>query len=501
MATQNEIIDWYFRYKVNADDMTNLESLAISNAAGMMEGLLSGAAVYGLQASPIGSMNVGVNAGIAIGATGYLHVLSSSATASFTTPSSLPVRSLIVARPLLTNTEYITDPTDPFSMVPLKTELGSEILVLAGAEATAPTYPATEPNDVVIVGVATRPGQTSIADVDLDFSVRDTVAKNAAFLQNVAQFDDRLRPYRLTNQIVGVRPSQLVGSNPKGFKSLALNYGATFPLDGSGDFTPLDTFIDFQSGTITGGDEQSSDFTPTIPTTNNAIVAAVTLDINNELSITYGTTGSRAQCYDGIENQKSAGAGSLSIPSSGQPICFVLLFSNNGTSITELDVFDARGIVQAGSAPVPATPTVAGIDKKPIAFYARRTTNQLINNGVDVKIQVNDEVFDTNNNYDPTTNYRFTPTQAGIYQVSLEISMDNLTDQVSVQVQIWKNGAVYESNSFQTSVSGATNSDPLSVPVQMNGTTDYLEAYVAQTDSSAKNLVRARFSAFSTVIS
>jgi hypothetical protein len=34
------------------------------------------------------------------------------------------------------------------------------------------------------------------------------------------------------------------------------------------------------------------------------------------------------------------------------------------------------------------------------------------------KVQINTEEFDTNSNFDSTTNYRFTPTVAGYYQVN-----------------------------------------------------------------------------------
>jgi len=37
------------------------------------------------------------------------------------------------------------------------------------------------------------------------------------------------------------------------------------------------------------------------------------------------------------------------------------------------------------------------------------------------KIVFNTEVFDTNNNFDSTTNYRFTPTVAGYYQINLQV--------------------------------------------------------------------------------
>ena len=56
------------------------------------------------------------------------------------------------------------------------------------------------------------------------------------------------------------------------------------------------------------------------------------------------------------------------------------------------------------------------------AFYAYRTATQTgIASATFTKIQLNVELFDTNSNYDNVTNYRFTPTVAGYYQVNFSV--------------------------------------------------------------------------------
>jgi hypothetical protein len=113
------------------------------------------------------------------------------------------------------------------------------------------------------------------------------------------------------------------------------------------------------------------------------------------------------------------------------------------------------------------------------AFYAKLTSDQSLTVQVTTKIQIDSEILDTDNCYDPTTNYRFTPNVAGKYYVFASIrnrigSGSNYTS----RVQIYKNGSNYVgvNDEFQTSVSyGQTLF--VSGVVDMNGTTDYLELY------------------------
>jgi hypothetical protein len=110
------------------------------------------------------------------------------------------------------------------------------------------------------------------------------------------------------------------------------------------------------------------------------------------------------------------------------------------------------------------------------AFSAYQGTSQTLTANVYTKIALNTERFDTNNNFDSTTNYRFTPTVAGYYQINYAVygvSSGTITNFVGA---LYKNGSVYEFgpinslNSNQQYVS--------STLVYMNGSTDYLELYM-----------------------
>ena len=112
------------------------------------------------------------------------------------------------------------------------------------------------------------------------------------------------------------------------------------------------------------------------------------------------------------------------------------------------------------------------------AFSAvRGGSTQAISSGTYTKIQFNVEEFDTNNNYDNTTNYRFTPTVAGYYQVSLSIY--STTGAASnFYAYIYKNGSNFKTmTNIPTGGGGTSALLNGSALIYMNGSTDYVEGY------------------------
>jgi hypothetical protein len=110
------------------------------------------------------------------------------------------------------------------------------------------------------------------------------------------------------------------------------------------------------------------------------------------------------------------------------------------------------------------------------AFSAYQSSAQTISGSVLTKVQLQTEEFDTNSNYDNTTNYRFTPTVAGYYQISGAVSDASAgTNHVTT---IYKNGAEFKRGS-QISYSGASPTQGVvSALIYFNGSTDYVELYV-----------------------
>jgi hypothetical protein len=111
------------------------------------------------------------------------------------------------------------------------------------------------------------------------------------------------------------------------------------------------------------------------------------------------------------------------------------------------------------------------------AFSAYLGSNQSITTSTFTKVQCNTEEFDTNSNYDNATNYRFTPTVAGYYQISGCINFSSTT-KVEFLTSIFKNGSEFKRGVY-INIPTTTNSNncPVSALVYFNGTTDYVELY------------------------
>ena len=106
------------------------------------------------------------------------------------------------------------------------------------------------------------------------------------------------------------------------------------------------------------------------------------------------------------------------------------------------------------------------------AFSAYQSSAQTLSSSTNTKIQYQTERFDTNSNYDNTTNYRFTPTVAGYYQVNASLGVG--ASPASVYTQIYKNGSLYE-GSYDGGHTTLTST--VSSLVYLNGSTDYIEIY------------------------
>ena len=118
------------------------------------------------------------------------------------------------------------------------------------------------------------------------------------------------------------------------------------------------------------------------------------------------------------------------------------------------------------------------------AFSAYIGSAQTLSGGTNTKLAFNTEVFDTNNNFDSTTNYRFTPTVAGYYQISAGYTGFGPSggDQ---QVAIRKNGSTIAKGGFPSASAGYTPNPVVSCLIYFNGSTDYIEAYGYQSGTNS----------------
>jgi hypothetical protein len=113
------------------------------------------------------------------------------------------------------------------------------------------------------------------------------------------------------------------------------------------------------------------------------------------------------------------------------------------------------------------------------SFHAYGNTDQSISTSTWTKIQLNDTEWDTTGDFDSTTNYRFTPSVAGYYQMNMCVRFTNSGSLQQAQVSIYKNGSTYRNFSNLRDIVSTLPMHILgSGLVYLNGSTDYIELYI-----------------------
>ena len=123
--------------------------------------------------------------------------------------------------------------------------------------------------------------------------------------------------------------------------------------------------------------------------------------------------------------------------------------------------------------------TGIGGDNTP-AFHAFVSSNQAVSNATETKAQFDSEVYDTDNAFDSSTNYRFTPQTAGKYFFYTQLRLDSGSNDNNIDyvyVEITKNGAganntIFDFRSDRDGRKFTVNSFQV---IDMNGSTDYVE--------------------------
>ena len=136
----------------------------------------------------------------------------------------------------------------------------------------------------------------------------------------------------------------------------------------------------------------------------------------------------------------------------------------------------APAVSGTNTATLPAATGTVMVSGNMPAFSAYLGSNQNLTNSTFTKIQINTKNFDTNSNYDNATNYRFTPTVAGYYQINGRVDAQSSTGSVTrCIVSIYKNGTEYKRGSDVNTAN--TNASNVMDVVYFNGSTDYAELY------------------------
>ena len=120
------------------------------------------------------------------------------------------------------------------------------------------------------------------------------------------------------------------------------------------------------------------------------------------------------------------------------------------------------------------------------SFLAYRSgSTQTISNVTATKIQLNSELFDTDNAFDNSTNYRFTPQTAGKYFFFATSRFDTDTDFQNCELQVHKNGSQYSDVTWRNEYYEVATVTGVAV---MNGSSDYLELVIYQNSGSSKDI-------------
>jgi hypothetical protein len=109
------------------------------------------------------------------------------------------------------------------------------------------------------------------------------------------------------------------------------------------------------------------------------------------------------------------------------------------------------------------------------AFRAYQNSVQSLGNTTQTVISYGVESYDTDNCYSTST-YRFTPNKAGKYLIGMSIRFDNVNSARTIGY-IYKNSSpVAISEEWSDSGGGPDNHPQCTTIVEMNGSTDYVEA-------------------------
>ena len=155
----------------------------------------------------------------------------------------------------------------------------------------------------------------------------------------------------------------------------------------------------------------------------------------------------------------------------------------SGANVTSLDA----GNISAGTLAIArggtgaATLVAAGLANTP-SFHVYRSGSQSLVDATVTKCTFANEVWDSDDCYDSTTNYRFTPTTAGKYFFYCQLALDQgaSANQVTqAVVEIRKSGTTvsYDTHDNRSSSFGYSQILTSTCCVEMDGTSDYVEGW------------------------
>ena len=158
----------------------------------------------------------------------------------------------------------------------------------------------------------------------------------------------------------------------------------------------------------------------------------------------------------------------------------IISYDASGNPVAVATGTDGQVLTSAGAGAPPAFEALPTGGTNTPAFLAYLSSNQSVTASTTTKVTIDTEVYDTDNAYDNSTNYRFTPQVAGKYFVYGNIFHSwNTNHGWQQKTIIRKNGTDIAtwSNLSNGIGAGQYGSMYTSTTVAMNGSTDYLELF------------------------
>ena len=138
---------------------------------------------------------------------------------------------------------------------------------------------------------------------------------------------------------------------------------------------------------------------------------------------------------------------------------------------------NAPAVAGTNTLTLPASTGTVGTVGSGFSAYAS-TAQTGISNGTFTKMTFTTEEFDINSDYDTSTS-RFTPTVAGYYQVTIGAQgATNRSGTGSSFLVLYKNGSRFKDKVKNEGHTNQVTFGVHSTLVSLNGSTDYIEAYV-----------------------
>ena len=233
-----------------------------------------------------------------------------------------------------------------------------------------------------------------------------------------------------------------------------------------GDITEVNT-----TAPLTGGGTSGA---LTLAVSAGSTSAAGVLQITDSTSSTSTTT---AASPNSVKTSYDLAAGA--IPQSVVDAKGDILAATGDNTIVRLAVGTNTQVLTADSTTATGLKWASAGGSTGPAFRVSRSADQSISTATWTKVQFNSETFDTDNCFDSTTNYRFTPNKTGYYQLGGYVSAVSAAQAAKeTYAALYINGSAAGTFGSSQTNSWTLYSHAISQLYYFNGTTDYAEIYL-----------------------